>query len=154
MRRRKASRWRSVVEGSDPSRALRGSAVGLRFRTKSLIAFAALDAPSTALRHSRRFASAYFPTYGGGRLLPMPLPSFRGGGFIAHATRSAYITGVPRGAPEGAERPPISLWRDNRGDPLNLIRVMPAKGQDNPWPPQFFWRDCSGRSCSRLAPAS
>jgi hypothetical protein len=31
---------------------------------------------------------------------------------------------VPRGAPQGAERPLVC------GDPLNLIRVMPAKGLD------------------------
>src|SRR3974390_2389217 len=34
----------------------------------------------------------------------------------------AYIRRVPRGAPRGAERPRC-------GDPLNLIRVMPAKGR-------------------------
>jgi hypothetical protein len=34
------------------------------------------------------------------------------------------LSPVPRGAPQGAERPLFG------GDPLNLIRVMPAKGLD------------------------
>jgi hypothetical protein len=34
------------------------------------------------------------------------------------------LSRVPRGAPRGAERPLVG------GDPLNLIRVMPAKGLD------------------------
>ena len=34
------------------------------------------------------------------------------------------LSRVPRGAPQGAERPLVG------GDPLNLIRVMPAKGLD------------------------
>src|SRR5262249_20477397 len=41
----------------------------------------------------------------------------------------AYITGCPEGSPgQGAESPA----NRHRGNPLNLIRVMPAKGQDMP----------------------
>src|SRR5262249_55265627 len=51
-----------------------------------------------------------------------------------HATRcqppaGSYITGSPEGSPgKGAETPANRY----RGNPLNLIRVMPAKGQDMP----------------------
>ena len=44
-----------------------------------------------------------------------------------HPPRRAYITGCSEGSSgQGAERPASRY----RGNPLNLIRVMPAKGQD------------------------
>src|SRR5215204_1905532 len=56
-------------------------------------------------------------------------PSPRAGGRVIDMRGEApNITLVPRGAPEGAEIPPA--FEQRRGDPLNLIRVMPAKGQD------------------------
>jgi hypothetical protein len=47
---------------------------------------------------------------------------------------------VPRGAPQGAERPLIG------GDPLNLIRVMPAKGLDT-MPKTYVRAGLIGPSC-------
>src|SRR5437764_11106398 len=43
---------------------------------------------------------------------------------------------VPRGAPGGAESP-LQAIACRRGDPSNLIRIMPAKGREcrkAPWP--------------------
>lgn len=45
---------------------------------------------------------------------------------IDSGPRVHRLAHVPRGAPERAE---IPLGQRHRGDPLNLIRVMPAKGQ-------------------------
>src|SRR5262249_27314296 len=51
------------------------------------------------------------------------------GAYIDTLPRRATLNTVPGGAREGAEIPLAP-----RGDLLNLIRVMPAKGQDLPDP--------------------